>query len=233
MKIPIFNYDNYEKCVCGAFNCKYTSKKCLHKLCDNCYPKKERLLINNEYNCQFCNDENKESNIYKFKREDFSSKPLLEEFYEKDKREREKLIYKRRENFFTEEEYNDYLEYVEKCLRKNNIKELEKKYKQDNNEKEENINKRKRDKNSLDEKIKENSPTQYNNSRIIIDFEGNIKQSVEAVKELDPIKIIEDTIQYKVDQEKEKICGGYNINSIYQFLSNFSKGGFINHKGNK
>ena len=111
--------------ICGTTNYVYISKKCLHKLCDNCYKNKMKL-IDSEYNCKFCEEENKDNNSYKLTREDFSNKPILEEFYYKDKVEREKLIYKRRDNFKSEEEYNEYLEFVEKCLRKNNLKEIEK-----------------------------------------------------------------------------------------------------------
>ena len=66
-------------------------------------------LLDSEYNCKFCEEENKDNNSYKLSREDFSNKPILEEFYYKDKVEREKLIYKRRDNFKSEEEYNEYL----------------------------------------------------------------------------------------------------------------------------
>ena len=115
MKIPKFKDDNYRTCSnCGRPNFAYVSKKCLHKLCEKCYDSK-MTLFNSEYNCNFCQKEDKENKIYKLTREDFSNKPILEEFYYKDKAEREKLIYKRKENFKSEEEYNDYLEFVEKC----------------------------------------------------------------------------------------------------------------------
>ena len=225
MKIPIYNNENYEKCFCGEMNYAYISRRCLHKLCESCFKKKFPSLIN-EYICLSCQKENKGNTIYKLKRDDFSNKSLLEEFYDRDKKEREKLmklIYKRRENFESEEEYNNYLENVEKCLRKNNIKEIEKKYSQNINEKDENNEKRKKYLRTIEEKIRENSPTHYNNSKFIIDFEGNFEEE----KELDPIRFLTDTIKYIPDPEKEKICGGYRINNIYQFLSNFSKGGLI------
>ena len=228
MKIPKFNDDNYKTCSngCGRSNCAYVSKKCLHKLCEKCYDDKMKLK-NSEYNCNFCQKEDKENKIYKLSREDFSNKSILEEFYYKDKSDREKLVYKRRENFNSEEEYNDYLEFVEKCLRKNNLKEIEKKYFQDINEKEENNEKKERELRLLKEKIRVNSPTNYNNSKIFIDLEDHPNQE-EVRREIDPIKIIEETFNYIPNTEKEKICGGYNINKIYKFLSNFSIEGLRN-----
>ena len=232
MKIPKFKDDNYRTCSnCGRANFAYVSKKCLHKLCEKCYDSK-MTLFNSEYNCNFCQKEDKENKIYKLTREDFSNKPILEEFYYKDKAEREKLIYKRKENFKSEEEYNDYLEFVEKCLRKNNLKELEKKYYQDINEKEENYKKKENELNVLKNKIRDYSPTHYNNTRICIDLDDN-KNQEEIRRDIDPIVIIEEKIKYIPNKEKEKICGGYNINKLYQFLSNFSKDGLRNRKGTK
>ena len=183
-------------------------------------------LLNSEYNCKYCEEENKDNNSYKLTREDFSNKPILEEFYYKDKLEREKLIYKRKDNFKTEEEYNEYLEFVEKCLRKNNLKEIKKKYNyfQSSNEKEENKDKKEKELRAIKDAIRENSPTQYNNTKICINLEENINQE-DKNKEIEPIKIIEEPISYIPNVEKEKISGGYDTNNIYQFLSNFSKGG--------
>ena len=76
--------------------------------------------------------------------------------------------------------------------------------------------------------IIKNSPTNYNNTKICIDFDGNIKQEDVVRKEIDPITIIQETINYIKNPEKEKICGGYNINKIYEFFSVFSKGGLKN-----
>ena len=229
MKIPKFSDKNYKKCSnCGVTNSAYyISRKCLHKLCSNCY-KNKLPLINSEYTCKLCHEENKENNFNKLSREDFADKPILEDFYHKDKIEREKLIYKRIENFKSEEEYNEYLEFVEKCLRKSNLKEIEKRYNQDKNEKEQNDLEKKKRLELIKEKIRDNSPTHYNNTKICIDlFDGNIKQE-EIRRENDPITIIEETINYIKDDEKEKICGGYNKNQIYDFLSVFSRGGFRN-----
>ena len=213
----------YRTYICGTTNYVYISKKCLHKLCDNCY-KNKMNLIDSEYNCKFCEEENKDNNSYKLTIEDFSNKPILEEFYYKDKVEREKLIYKRKDNFKSEEEYNEYLEFVEKCLRKNNIKEIEKKYFQSSNEKEENKDKKEKELRAIKDTIRENSTTQYNNTKICINLEENINQE-DKNKVIDPIKIIEEPISYIPNVEKEKISGGYDTNNIYQFLSNFSKGG--------
>ena len=139
MKIPKFDDKIYKICS----NCQsskkyeYTSKKCLHKLCENCY-KTKIPLMDSEYICKICLNKKEEN---KHLRDDYLNKSPLEEFYDKDKIKREnllKIVNKRKENFSSLEEYNDYLEFIEKCLRKNNLKEIDKKYNQDRNEREKN-----------------------------------------------------------------------------------------------
>ena len=109
-------------------------------------------------------------------------------------------------------------------MRKNNLKEVEKKYFQTSNEKEENKDKKEKELRLIKDAIRENSPTQYNNTKICINLEENINQE-DKNKVIDPIKIIEEPISYIPNVVKEKISGGYDINNIYQFLSHFSKGG--------
>ena len=138
-------------------------------------------LLNSEYNCKFCEEENKDNNSYKLSRDDFSKKPIF-------KAEKEKLIYKRRDNFKSEEEYNEYFEFVEKYLRKNNLKEIEKNF-QSLNEKEENKDKKEKELRLVKDVIRENNPTQYNNTKICIYLEENINQDDKS-KENDPIRII-------------------------------------------
>ena len=233
MKIPKFNDKDFTKCIeCGRTNPPfYVSKKCLHKLCYRCHGLK--FEFSDEYECQLCQAENKDNYFYKLNKDDFIENPL-EDFYKKDKkkRENEKFIYKRKENFKSNEEYNDYLEYVEKCLSKFDFeefgRELEKKYPQDENEKKKNKEIKKEKIGEIDMMIIKNSPTNYNNTKICIDFDGNIKQEDVVRKEIDPITIIQETINYIKNPEKEKICGGYNINKIYEFFSVFSKGGLKN-----
>ena len=230
MKIPKFDDKIYKVCSnCQSKKYEYTSKKCLHKLCENCY-KTKIPLIDSEYICKICLNKKEEN---KHLRDDYLNKSPLEEFYDKDRIKREnllKIVNKRKENFSSIEEYNDYLEFIEKCLRKNNLKEIDKKYNQDINEREKNEEKRKEKLNEIEKKIEENSPNHYNNTRIIIYADGNMEQE-DIVKESDdPIRIMEDTIHYIKDQEKERKAGGYNIKNIYNFLSNFSKGGLLYQK---
>ena len=229
MKIPKFDDKKFKICSCcnSEFSkSAYISTKCLHKLCAHCFsnkmPMKESI-----YECKLCQDEN---NSTELKREDFkpnsNNNPILSEFYDSDKKKRENMIYKRRENFNSEEEYNDFLEYVENCLKRDNLEDIKKKYNQSEKERELNEKSFKDKLESIKEKISD--PTNFNNTKIRIPiFEGNpIQEEINN----DRIIIIGETINYRKDEEKEKICGGYNLNKIYGFLSTFSKGGFRNKK---
>ena len=218
MKIPKFDDNKFKSCSnCQSKKYEYTSKKCLHKLCENCY-KKLFLLIESEYNCKNCTKDGKHL------RDDYINKCPLQDFYDKDKIKREKIIYMDKENFPSIDDYNDYLEFVEKCLRKNNLKEIDKKYNQEKNEREKNLKKRSQILEKIKEEIKENSPTNYNNSKIIINFDDN---NDEIVKKATPIQVVQESISYVQDNEKEKITGGYIIKNIYEFFGNFSKGGLM------
>jgi hypothetical protein len=231
MKIPVFDDKNYKICSCCSCEFSknvYISTKCLHKLCDNCY-KNKMSLLDSIYECKLCQSENK-NNSMKLKRSDFkpnsNNNLILEEFYRNDKLKREQIIYKRRENFHSQEEYNDFLEYVENCLKRNNLDDINKKYTQSDREKEINEKSLKDKLESIKNKIAD--PTSYNNSKFVINLDEGIPIQEEIIN--DPIVIIEETINYIKDEEKEKICGGYNINKIYGFLGTFSKGGFRNTK---
>ena len=72
--------------------------------------------------------------------------------------------------------------------------------------------------------IRENNPTQYNNTKICIYLEENINQDDKS-KENDPIRIIEEPISYIPNLEKEKISGSYDINNIHQFFKQFFERG--------
>ena len=234
MKVPKFDDRKYNECSSceNIANSYFISIKCLHKLCDICYKNKMRM---NTYECKFCQNENKGNNSYRLSKEDFikndsNNNSILKDFYRRDKTNREKIMFKTRENFKSEEEYNDFLEYVEKCLKKNNLDDIQKIYSQSNEEKERNKKERKEKIETMREKISKNEPNSYNNTKICITlFEEGIQNQEEKIK-IDPIVVIEQKINYIKDEERERICGGYNINNIYEFLSNFSKGGFKNIK---
>ena len=235
MRIPKFEDKNYSICSeCSRNECMYISKKCLHRLCDNCYKNKFKL-IGSKYLCAFCQKENEPLEL---SQEDFSKESPFQIHCNEASKRREyinKLIYKRRENFTSDESYNKYLENIEKYIKKNtNEKELEKIYFQNEAEREENDEKRKKELEDIHRKLKENSPMHYNSSRFCIDFEGNEINLEELKLEPNPIiqevKITQEEIKYIPDIEKERKAGGYNINSIYEFLANYSKAGFIRNK---
>ena len=148
MNIPRFDDKDYTKCCsCGNEYEKeksYISKKCLHKLCYKCYKNKFQIA-DSRFNCPHCKTE-KES--FELCQEDFSQESPLQIIYDEDLKKRNiimQLVYKRRENFDTEEEYNSYLEYVEKCIQSNNINDIKKKYPQSEEEREENYKKRQKE----------------------------------------------------------------------------------------
>ena len=79
-------------------------------------------------------------------------------------------------------------------------------------------------------KLKENSPIHYNSSKYCFNFEGNEINPEELKVETNPIiyeaKWKQEEIKYIPDIEKEKKTGGYNVNKIYEFLTNYSREGF-------
>lgn len=235
MRIPKFEDKNYLVCSeCSRNECIYISKKCLHKLCDTCYKNKFKIL-GSKYLCAFCQKDNEPLELFQ---EDFSKESPFQIHYNEILKRREKiykLVYKRRENFTSNEDYNKYLEDIEKYIQKNNNeKEIEKIYFQNENEKEENDEKRKKELEEIHRKLKENSPMHYNSSKFCFDFEGNEINPEELKVESNPIiyeaKITQEEIKYIPNIEKEKKTGGYNINKIYEFLAKYSRAGFINKK---
>ena len=151
MRIPKFEDSDYTKCsICGK-DFIYISKKCLHKLCDGCFQKKFGVK-GARFSCPFCS----KNNPIELSIDDYSKEFPLQVHFDCDLDRRikiNKLINKRRENFESEEEYNIYLEFIEKCIQKNIekeidkeiIKEIEKRDPQTQKEKEENEEKRKKD----------------------------------------------------------------------------------------
>ena len=58
----------------------------------------------NTYECKFCQNENKGNNSYRLSKEDFikndsNNNSILKDFYRRDKTNREKIMFKTRENF--------------------------------------------------------------------------------------------------------------------------------------
>ena len=232
MRIPKFDEDNFSKCCNCQNEYTYTSNRCLHKLCDHCYNKKFNIL-GAKFECPYCKKENNEKVELSY--DDFTKESPLQSHYKEDlKRKNEiyNLIYKRKENFQSNDEYNRYLEFVEKCIQKNNEKEITKKYFQNEKERAQNDEKRLKDLEDLRRQLKENSPNHYNSSKFCIDFEGNeiirgetpIEQNTNIIE----VKFVEEIISLIKDEEKMKKAGGYNINKIKEFFSNYSKVGFIN-----
>jgi len=235
MKLPKFDDKDYIKCGnCGKDSYMFISKKCLHKLCESCFNKKFQIK-DKRYSCDCCSNNNEPLEL---SQEDYSREPPLQIICDEDLKKRNliyKSVYKRRDNFSTDEEYNDYLEYVEKCIRNNDIEKLEKKYPQSLKEREDNYLERQKELEELRKKLIENSPTHYKNSKFIIDLEGNeiffgdIDDRGDQIN-YEPLKCIEEKVFYVPDEDKEKATGGYNIKNIYEFLSDFSKLGFTHKK---
>lgn len=236
MRLPTFDDKDYT--ICSSCHRDYSymliSKKCLHKLCESCFSTKFQIK-DKRYTCEFCAKKNEPLEL---SQEDYSRQPPLEIICNEDLKRRNsiyKSVYKRKENFSTNEDYNLYLEYVEKCIRNNDIEKLEKKYPQSNKEKEENNLKRQKELDDLKTKLKENSPTHYRNSKFVIDDEGNeinMDEYDEPINQIiyEKIRCFEKTIYIRQDEDKEKATGGYNIKNIYEFLSEFSKLGFTHKK---
>ena len=231
MKIPRFEDKDYAKCYCGK-EFTYISQKCLHKLCDKCY-KKYFQIKGARYSCPYCKDGNEKLEL---SQEDYIKESPLRIHYDEDFKRRNnifQLVYKRKENFSSNEEYNIYLEFVEKCIQRNNEKEIEKKYPQTKKEREENDEKRLKELEEIKRKLRDNSPTHYNSSRFIIDLEGEIKLKEDYIEQnpitYERVKPTEEKIEYIKDIDKEKKTGGYDINKIYEFLSIYSKSGLISN----
>lgn len=223
MRIPKFEDGFYNKCYCHKEEYTYTSKKCLHKLCDSCYNNKFKMY-GAKFICEYCKIE--------LFQDDFTKIAPLQMHYDDDLKRRKiinQLVYKRRENFSTDEEYNKYLECVEKYIQRKIENEIEKKYPQTKKEREENNEKREKELDEMKISLKENSPMHYNSSKFYFDFEGNEINPAELIVEptqFVEVKAVKEKIKYIPDLEKEKKTGGYNTNKIYDFLAIYSKAGF-------
>ena len=236
MNIPKFNYDEYYKCdVCnhqkGEMNC---SIKCLHKLCETCYPKKFGVEYA-RYKCQFCEKAKRNTEL---SMKDYIKKAPLKELYENDIKKRKdiykKYLYKRRENFNSDEEYNQYLEFIEDCIKNEySQNEIDRKYKQDKKEREQNLENLEKELALIKKKIKDNDPISHNQNKFIIGEDFNLQSDHMEIEEesnqinVSPLKYVEGAkIKIVPDKENEKKAGGYSSNNIKQFLSWYSKAGF-------
>lgn len=236
MRIPKFEDSDYIKCASCGKEYIYISKKCLHKLCDGCFKKKFEIK-GARFSCPFC----PKDNPLELSKDDYSKEYPLQVHFDCDRERRYKinrLVYKRRENFSSEEEYNNYLEFIENCIQRSTekdiekeiIKEIEKKYPQNQKEKEENEEKRKSDLEKIKKNLNDNDPKFYKNLKFVLDFEGNeISQEmlIENQIKYEPVCAVEGKKKYIEDIEKAKKTGGYDINKIYSFLGIFAKAGFI------
>lgn len=237
MRIPRFDDRDYTQCsICGKKDYAYTSKECLHKLCEKCYNNKFGIK-NVRVPCSICSSQNEP---YELVQEDYSRESPLQILFDEDMRKRtniHQIIYKREENFSTKEEYYIYLEFIEKCIQKNTEKEIERRYPQNKKEREENFEKRQKELEEIKKKIRENSPMHYNSSRFCLDIDGTIRDPYEMNEQIpinyEPVRVIDKKIEYIKDIDKRKKTGGYDTKKIYEFLNNFSRAGFISKKNNK
>lgn len=241
MRIPKFEDSDYIKCASCGKEYTYISKKCLHKLCDGCFKKKFEIK-GARFSCPFC----PKDNPLELSKDDYSKENPLKVHYDCDRERRNKinsLVYKRRENFLSEEEYNNYLEFIENCIQRSTEKdiekeikkEIEKKYPQNQEEIDKNKEKRKSDLEKMEEKLKNNDPNSYKNLKFVIDYEGNeISQEILKDNQIkyEPVCAVEGKNKFIEDIEKAKKTGGYDINKIYSFLGIFAKGGFIKQNKN-
>lgn len=237
MRIPKFDDKDYTKCFSCGKEYTYISKKCLHKLCDKCYNKKFQIK-GTRISCPYCKEGNE---LFELSQEDFSKEPPLRNHFDEDLKIRNRIIqsiYKRKENFANNEDYNLYLEFFENCVLRNNEKDIEKKYQQTKNERERNDEERLKEIKDLERKLKDNSPTHYNASKfcfILDNDEIKIEEPSEPKPPInsEPIRPIEEKITFIEDLDKEKETGGYDINKIKEFFIAFSRSGFVFNRNKK
>ena len=239
MNIP--NYKEYEKGIKTCVNCSsqltsniFYSKYCLHRLCDICYGKlfSEK---NSKYYCKLCKDPKPQSS------NDYFNKPQDQILYEKDYKIRQKIFeeysYKRKENFNNENEYNEYLEGIEKIIEEylsKNIKEL---ILNKNFDPLHDINKTKYhdELNQIINERKKYSPKilyapNYTNLNVDdnnMDVEVNNIYETKIIREIKlPYYKPNAEINIIKDLKKKKKAGGYNEEFVYNDLSKYSFGGF-------
>ena len=228
MNIQKFDDMTFKKCcVCNNDSCRYISNKCLHKLCEDCYNTKFKIHLA-EFVCEFCSkifDRNIKLTKDNF---DVLISTSLKQKIDKDKEKRDeifKISYKIRENFSTEEEYNEYLAYIEtcieKCIQNKNEKDLREKYPQSAQESKENREKRESELDSIKEKMRIYDPKSFNNSKFIICESMTIKEEEENFI-YEPVQLVKEPITLIPNLEKEKVAGGYDIIKLNEFFKNFS-----------
>ena len=248
MNIPKFDISEYTRCsYCGnAFTSQfnrniYYSKLCLHKLCENCY--RSYVLPGKViYKCKACNESAPLSEV-----KDFSIKPQDELFYEADIKIRRlilsKFMYKNKNSFQSEIEYDDYLEKIEELIEKYYDKEISDTFKGDQTKEELNINliKRTEELNTLNRMKRIKDPNNLYNSKI--DFINENEESNPIIEIKDKEMVVEPEIKTNVRNyrlpiyhenapiilnrnfKKKVKAGGYDQEKVFESYAIYAKGG--------
>jgi hypothetical protein len=238
MNIPNYK-EKYDKGIKTCMHCTsdltsnyHNSKNCIHKLCDNCFI--NHFLKNPKFICRLCNDryfveEPQDQNIY------FRDYKIRKELFEN-------YIYKRRDNFNTDEEYNDYLEEIENIIEEylnkdmNELKISQNKVEHDTNKSKYNeiLNLILKDRKSKSPIIlyAPNYNTNYNNSKNLnndnlMEIENNNIYETKIIREIKyPSYKPNAQINLIKDLNKRKNAGGYNEKNVYNDLTKYAFGGF-------
>ena len=232
MNIP--NYKEYEKGIKTCMHCEselssnyHNSKNCIHKLCDICF--RNVFLKTPKFPCRLCKDR------------DFIEEPQDQNLYVKDFKVRQKIfedyIYKRRNNFNSDEEYNDYLEKIEDIIEEylnKNINELQ--ITQNKEEHDLNILKYNEELNLINKNRKSKSPIvlyapnysiQNLNEDNLVKIENNNIYEPKIIREIKlPFYKPNAQINLIKDLNKRKNAGGYNEKEVYNDLIKYAFSGF-------
>lgn len=248
MNIPDFDITEFTRCS----NCStefssnrnvYHSRQCLHKICENCF---RSLVLPGMvmYKCKSCNEAAPLASS-----KDFSTKPQDEILYEKEYKMRREILgqfmYKHIDSFNSEKEYDDYLEKIEDLIEKYYDKGLNENFSGNQTKEELNMNLVKREGilNILNKKKKERDPNNIYNSKIDFSQENNdnlmeleeeeepvINQDLQNInfsKLRSPIYHKNANIVIIRNQEKKIKTGGYDVDKVYGYYSNYAKGGLF------
>ncbi len=239
------SYNEYERCSkCnsalgeGSRKDSYYSRKCLHRLCSNCYEK--HFKVDQHYSCDYCNI----SLTY----HDYIKKiPPGKELHDKDINLRQevfqKVIYKRPDNFEDIKDYQEYLKNMEDFFsrgvnelindsHKENadiIHGINKKYSQTKEEREKNKQEFSKELSKIKKKAdKDYNPLSYYSSiiRIFNNMEVEHEDNLNEHKNK-PIWRKGEYILIKKDPEKEMKAGGYDRNAVLQLFRSYSRNGLI------
>ena len=241
MNIPNYK-EKYEKVIKTCMHCKsisdltsnyHNSKNCIHKLCDSCF--NDHVLKNRKLICRLCNDRHDRY---------FVEEPQEQNLNYRDYKIRkiifDKYIYKRRNNFDSDEEYNKYLEKIEDIIEEylsKDIKELN--ISQNKDEHDRNKAKYNEMLNSILKDRDTKSPIKlyapnYNpdinknsNNDNVMEIENNNYYQSKITKEIKlPCYKPNAKINLNKDLNKRKNAGGYNEKDVYNDLTKYAFGGF-------